>query len=123
MPHAAPLARTIAENRKALIHLNHELITMQEDARSGDRRIEASALMNRQTEVDFLMKIIEDSLEAIEDLGAQPKDLDTGLVDFPSIVDGQQVLLCWKLGEDSIRYYHGYEEGFSGRKPLNRQRL
>ncbi|MEC0270711.1 DUF2203 domain-containing protein [Paenibacillus anseongense] len=44
--------------------------------------------------------------------------METGLVDFPSTIGGQEVLLCWKQGEDKIRYYHGKEDGFAGRRPI-----
>ncbi|HSP07944.1 MAG TPA: DUF2203 domain-containing protein [Acidobacteriota bacterium] len=116
-----PLARTIADNRRAVLHLTNDLIALQEDARS-DRKVEAATLLNKQTELDFLVRIINESLEAIEEMGAQPKDLDQGLIDFPAILEGEPVLLCWKLGEESIRYYHSYEEGFAGRRPLQRVR-
>jgi hypothetical protein len=54
----------------------------------------------------------------IQGLGAQVKDLDLGLVDFPSLRDGREVLLCWRLGESEIHFWHGMDEGFSGRRPL-----
>ena len=50
--------------------------------------------------------------------GAQIKSLEEGLLDFPSRRDGEPVLLCWKLGEGEIAYWHGVDEGFAGRKPL-----
>jgi len=56
--------------------------------------------------------------ERIDDAGAQIKSLEEGLLDFPSLRDGELVLLCWKLGEGEIEYWHGMEEGFAGRKPL-----
>jgi hypothetical protein len=56
--------------------------------------------------------------EEINRAGAQIKSLEEGLLDFPSRRDGEEVLLCWKLGEDEIRYWHGMDEGFSGRRPL-----
>jgi hypothetical protein len=46
------------------------------------------------------------------------KDIDEGLVDFPALQNGETVLLCWKLGEDEIRYWHTLEGGFAGRRPL-----
>lgn len=116
-----PVVRTVAENRRALIHLTNDLIALQEDARSA-RKVEASTLVNKQTELDFLVKIINDSLEVIEETGAQPKDLDSGLIDFPAVLEGKPVLLCWKLGEKGISFYHSHEEGFAGRKPLQRAR-
>jgi hypothetical protein len=56
--------------------------------------------------------------EEINAAGAQIKSLEEGLLDFPSRLDGELVLLCWKLGEDEIRFWHGADEGFAGRKPL-----
>ena len=54
----------------------------------------------------------------IDAAGAQIKSLEDGLLDFPSRRAGELVLLCWKLGEDKIAYWHGVDEGFAGRKPL-----
>jgi hypothetical protein len=51
-------------------------------------------------------------------LGVQIKDLDRGLIDFPSQVDGRAALLCWQVGEERIEYWHGPEDGFAGRRPL-----
>ena len=47
------------------------------------------------------------------------KDIDEGLVDFPALRDGEEILLCWRLGEDEITHWHGLEEGFAGRKRLD----
>ena len=54
----------------------------------------------------------------IDDAGAQIKSLEEGLLDFPARRDGEAVLLCWKLGEGEIAYWHGVDEGFAGRKPV-----
>ena len=54
----------------------------------------------------------------LEELGVVVKDLDRGLVDFPALRDGEEVLLCWEVGEDEIAFWHGVDEGFAGRKPL-----
>jgi hypothetical protein len=54
----------------------------------------------------------------LQELGVLVKDLDTGLVDFPALRDGRQVLLCWQLGEASVAFWHGPEDGFAGRRPL-----
>jgi hypothetical protein len=58
------------------------------------------------------------ALEAVQELGVIVKDLDTGLVDFPSTRDGEDVLLCWRLGEDEVAFWHGYDDGFAGRRPI-----
>ena len=57
-------------------------------------------------------------VDELQELGVQVKDLDLGLVDFPSERAGEVVLLCWRVGEDEIGYWHGMDEGFAGRKPL-----
>jgi hypothetical protein len=61
---------------------------------------------------------VTQAVNEIHETGCVVKDLDEGLVDFPSLRDGQEVYLCWKLGEEHIGYWHGLTEGFAGRKPL-----
>ena len=61
---------------------------------------------------------ISDCAERINALGAEVKSLEEGLLDFPAKRGDEVVLLCWKLGEDEIHYWHRVDEGFGGRKPL-----
>jgi len=61
---------------------------------------------------------IADCVRRINAAGAEVKDLDTGLLDFPARRGDDVVLLCWKVGEPEIEYWHGVDEGFAGRKPL-----
>jgi hypothetical protein len=61
---------------------------------------------------------IAECADQINAAGAEIKSLEEGLLDFPAKRGGEDVLLCWKLGEDEIRYWHGADEGFAGRKPL-----
>ena len=58
-------------------------------------------------------------LDTIQETGAQVKDLDIGLIDFISVYQDREVCLCWKLGEEGIAFWHGTEEGFAGRKPID----
>jgi len=58
------------------------------------------------------------AVEELNRLGVLVKDLDRGLVDFPALRQGEEVLLCWQVGEDEVAFWHGVEEGFAGRKPL-----
>jgi hypothetical protein len=57
-------------------------------------------------------------VDEISEHGAEVKDLDEGLIDFPALRRGETVLLCWKLGEDEIRHWHRVEDGYRGRRPL-----
>jgi hypothetical protein len=54
----------------------------------------------------------------IESMGCVVKDIDLGLIDFPSMIEDEPVYLCWKLGEARVTCWHGLDEGFSARKPL-----
>ena len=62
---------------------------------------------------------LRDLIERIQEFGCVVKDLDTGLVDFPTLFRGTEVYLCWKLGETAIAFWHGVEEGFRGRKAID----
>ena len=61
---------------------------------------------------------IAECAEHVNQAGAQIKSLEEGLLDFPARRGDEDVLLCWKLGEDEITYWHGVDEGFAGRRPL-----
>ena len=61
---------------------------------------------------------LSETLGALDEIGVLVKDVDSGLIDFPSLRDGEDVLLCWQVGETELSWWHGVEEGFRGRKPL-----
>ncbi len=70
-------------------------------------------------EREHLADAVRAALERIQETGCVVKDLDVGLLDFPAQIHDQQVYLCWRLGEDRIRFWHRQDEGFAGRKPLD----
>jgi hypothetical protein len=72
-------------------------------------------------EVPELRRVVEDldaAMGAIQALGVELKDVELGLIDFPAVLDGREVFLCWQFGEDRIRFWHRRSEGFAGRRPL-----
>jgi hypothetical protein len=81
-----------------------------------DRGQFLQAKNRRESEAERL----RNAVEQLQDLGCLVKDLDAGLVDFPTLFRGQEVYLCWKLGEPSIEFWHGVDEGFRGRKAIDR---
>jgi hypothetical protein len=66
-----------------------------------------------------LSETMKAALNRILETGCVIKDLEVGLLDFPSRINDEEVYLCWRLGEDRIRFYHRQDEGFAGRKPLD----
>ena len=76
-------------------------------------------LKKRKAEKEKAAQRVKDALAEIAATGVQVKDLDIGLLDFPCVVEERVILLCWKLGEKGITHWHGTEEGFAGRKPID----
>jgi hypothetical protein len=72
-----------------------------------------------EAEIGEQARGVAQCVNRIHGLGAQVKDADEGLVDFPALRAGEEVLLCWKLGEEEIGYWHSLEDGFAGRRPLS----
>jgi hypothetical protein len=70
----------------------------------------------RQVGVAFLE--VRQLLETVERSGIVLRDIDRGLVDFPALMEGREVYLCWELGEDEVAYWHELEGGYGGREPL-----
>lgn len=87
----------------------------------GGMLLDIVPLARLRAERDKLNQTITDSLAEIAAAGVQVKDLDIGLLDFPCMVDGKIVLLCWKLGEQGITHWHGVDEGFAGRKRIDQR--
>ena len=85
----------------------------------GGLTIQYEAVARLRLEHNRLETRVKDAVERIQTTGCVVKDLDTGLVDFPSIINNEEVYLCWRLGEDRIRFYHRQDEGFAGRKPID----
>jgi len=86
---------------------------------SGGLHVDVAAAARRRAEREKAMQEAKDTLGEFEAIGVLLKDLEKGLLDFPCMVDGKTVLLCWKLGEKEIGYWHSEEDGFAGRKPLD----
>jgi hypothetical protein len=72
-----------------------------------------------ETELEFLQIEAKNHIQSFQMKGIELKDIDIGLVDFPALLDDQEVLLCWRQGEAKIEYYHTRYDGFAGRKPIS----
>ena len=85
----------------------------------GGTHVNVAVAARRKAECDKAVQEAKDTLAEIEAIGVQIKDFEQGLLDFPCIIEGKTVLLCWKLGEKEIGFWHSPEDGFAGRKPLD----
>lgn len=86
---------------------------------NGGTFVDVLPLAKRKAEREKAVQRVKDALAEIDSTGVQVKDLDLGLLDFPCVVEDRVILLCWKLGEQSIGHWHSTEEGFAGRKPID----
>jgi hypothetical protein len=86
---------------------------------NGGTNLDIVALARRKAERTKAEQRVHDAVAEIDSIGVQVKDLYIGLLDFRCEVDGQTILLCWKLGEKSITHWHGTDEGFASRKPID----
>ena len=86
---------------------------------NGGTLVNVVHLARRKAEREKAIQRLKDAIAEIDATGVQVKDLDIGLLDFPCEVEGEIILLCWKFGEKEITHWHGTEEGFAGRKPID----
>ena len=89
----------------------------------GGVLVDHSQLREQKNRRESLALHLKELLEKIQEYGCVVKDLDIGLIDFPTQFHGQEVYLCWKLGEPGIQFWHGVDEGFRGRKPIDQEFL
>lgn len=120
-----PLVRVIVQDIVAL----HRDVTERKERLEHIRQLPGATHRDEENVYGEEVRQIEDDLEKdvaqleafaaeLHELGAELKDPSIGLVDFPTIIDGHEALLCWKLGEDEIGFWHGLEDGFRGRRSL-----
>ena len=120
LPILESLLKQAINGKKLVEDVDNEL---QETAHrvflNGGTNLNVVHLARRKAERERAIRRIKDALAEIDATGVQVKDIDTGLLDFPCKVDGEILLLCWKLGETQITHWHGTSEGFAGRKPID----
>jgi hypothetical protein len=107
----ATLSRDVIDRRQRLDHL-----TFGRDMASGDPYDDELAQIEEELGKDS--RQLQEYVDELRQLGIEPKSGPEGLVDFPCLMDGRLVYLCWKLGETEVLYWHDLESGFAGRQAL-----
>jgi hypothetical protein len=101
------------EVETALRSVNQRVIML------GGVLVDRSAVYQNRLRRDQSAERLKTVIQKIQESGCLIKDLDLGLIDFPTLFRGDEVYLCWKLGETGIGFWHGTQEGFAGRKPID----
>jgi hypothetical protein len=114
-----PVAESLVAHRRAftVAAARRARLSQRISGNGGDFDPQEPSELEEQLEREA--EAVARAVDELQGLGVQVKDLDRGLVDFPALRDGEEVLLCWQVGEDAVAYWHGLEEGFAGRKPLD----
>jgi hypothetical protein len=120
VPVLESLLRRAIEAKQAAEQIQEELqLLAQRIFVSGGMHIEPAKVAGRKAEMEACIQRAKEAVEEIDSIGVQVKDLDIGLLDFPCKLDDEIVLLCWKMGEPRIHFWHTLEAGFAGRQPLD----
>jgi hypothetical protein len=132
-----PRRFTLGEARALLPEVGRllrEAVSLKTDYQQAERQIQSLSsqitlmggmvvdreriLGARQAREDSAARL-KAAIEAVQETGCLIKDLDVGLVDFPTLFHGREVYLCWRMDEDDIAFWHAVEDGFAGRKPID----
>ena len=112
------------DEAQSLLPLVQSLLNRATESKEAARKLQEemqdiSAAQKRRIALEALVQRAKDALDEIDAIGVQVKDLDSGLMDFPCLLEGETVLLCWKRGEERIEFWHRVEDGFAGRQPID----
>jgi hypothetical protein len=113
-----PLAEEMVERRRELVEAQGRRASLGAQVGTNGGDLTPSDFADADEELEHAASALAQCVERIQAAGVLVKDLDRGLLDFPSLREGEEVLLCWHVGEDEIQYWHGVDEGFAGRKRL-----
>ena len=113
-----PLVERMVAHRRAHAAAVERQEQLEGHIRGNGGDIAPATLAEAGAEIEREARELARLVDEIAEHGPEVKDLDEGLIDFPALRQGETVLLCWKLGEDEIRYWHRIEDGFGGRRPL-----
>jgi hypothetical protein len=118
LEHVRPLVEQLVAQRAEHVAALERQEELERKIRGNGGGIPPAELADATAEVAARARRLEKLVDEIREYGAEVKDIDSGLIDFPALRNGETVLLCWQLGEDEIGFWHRAEDGFAGRRPL-----
>ncbi len=97
----------------------NNVMDIQEELQNlSDSNCSFEKFIKKKQELNHIVTSLYNLIQELEDMGVMVKSVDEGLLDFPSIRYDEEIWLCWKLGENKVKFWHGKDEGFMGRKPI-----
>ncbi len=114
-----PIAERMVEHRRRLLAANVRRAELVAHIQGNGGGLAPSDLAELDTEIELHASSLDRCVARLTGHGVQVKDLDLGLVDFPALRADEEILLCWRVGEDAVEFWHGLDEGYAGRKPLD----
>jgi hypothetical protein len=113
-----PLVERMVAHRRSHVEALARQEQLEGRIRGNGGGIPPAELADSAAKVDRKARELARVIDELTEHGVQVKDIDDGLVDFPARRHGETVLLCWRLGEDEVGYWHTVEAGFAGRRRL-----
>ncbi len=111
LPQVRTLVAQIMQAREAIVKAQPDLWPVLEKSSGNGGSKKAGEVLHE-------FRRVENGVKDLQEIGCQLKDMSIGLVDFPSLRDGEEVLLCWKYGEPEVLYWHDLQSGYQGRQRL-----
>ncbi len=118
LPSVEPLLRHVVALKREYDGKKKELQQSRAAAMWKGQSVDRDSFMAEETELEFYAVAFQADALRLQEMGVELKDLETGLVDFPTRVQGGAAYLCWRLGEPEVLFWHGLEAGFAGRRPV-----
>jgi hypothetical protein len=116
-----PLSKSEDASGRIAVQATTEGSTDVRDYQITDLKADDGSTEIRRAKALFrgFYEALSDEIDRVRALGGEVKDIDQGLVDFPASRRGEEILLCWRLGEKKIGYWHAVESGYAGRRPID----
>ena len=120
LPLVESLLNRAMESKKAAEELDNELTNLARRIHvTGGMTVDVAKVGAQRADLEKHVQRARETVQEIDEIGVQVKDLESGLLDFPCRMDDEVVLLCWKAGEPAIEHWHTMESGFKGRQPID----
>jgi len=120
LPLVESLLKRAMESKQSAEAIDNDLTAFSRRIHmAGGMSVNIGKIAAQRTEMEKHIQRARETVQEIDEIGVQLKDLDSGLLDFPCVIEGETVLLCWKSGEAVIEHWHTVEAGYQGRQPID----